>query len=92
MRAQSLSHLVRMAFSIEAEGFVRLNRQDMVDQRRPRLSRGALTPFGERGSAVVFENVSTVEGAVLVEVVVERGMDGSELLKGLHVPELRHRH
>jgi hypothetical protein len=37
------------------------------------------------------ENVATVEVAVPIEVVVERGVDGSELLKGLHAPELRYR-
>ncbi len=39
----------------------------------------------------MLEDVAAVEVAVLVEVVVKRGMDGSELLKGLHVPELRDR-
>jgi hypothetical protein len=29
--------------------------------------------------------------AVVVEVVVDRGMGGGELLEGFHVPELRHR-
>jgi hypothetical protein len=51
-------------------GFVRLNRQDLADQQRPRLSRSELTPFSERGSAVLFENVSAAEVTVVVEVVV----------------------
>ena len=50
-----------------------------------------LPPLGQSSGAVVLENVAAVEVAVLVEVVVKRGMDGSELLKCLHVPELRHR-
>jgi hypothetical protein len=29
--------------------------------------------------------------ALLIEVVVKRGMDGSELLQGLYVSEFRHR-
>ncbi len=57
---------------------------------RSRLSRGKLTPFSERGSAVLLEDVAAVEVAVLVEVIVYRGMGGGKLLKGLHVPELRH--
>ena len=52
---------------------------------------GKLTPFRQRSRAVLLEDVAAVEVAILVEVVVKRGMDGSELLKGLHVPELRHR-
>ncbi len=71
--------------------FVRLNRQDVTDQQRPRLSRGELTPFSERVSAVVFENVSAVEVAVVVEVVVKRGMGGGKCLEGLYVPEPCHR-
>ncbi len=48
----------------------------MADQRRARLSRGKLTPLNGRGSAVRFENVAVIEVAILVEVVVDRGMDG----------------
>ncbi len=43
----------------------------MADQQRPRLSRGELMPFSERGSAVLFENVSAVEVTVVVEIVVD---------------------
>jgi hypothetical protein len=50
-----------------------------------------LAPLGQGSGAVLLEDFAAVEVAVLVEVVVKRGMDGSELLKGLHVPELRHR-
>ncbi len=73
------------------DGVVRLNRQDMADQQRPRLSRGELTPFSERGSAVLFENVSAVEVAVVVEMIMDRGVDGSKFLEGLYVPEPCHR-
>jgi len=40
---------------------------------------------------VLFVDVAAVGVAILIEVVVERGMDGSEFLKGLRVPELRRR-
>ncbi len=72
-------------------GFVRITGRELADQKRSGLSRGELTPLGQGGGAVLLEDVAVVEVAVLVEVVVERGMDGSELLKGLHGPELRHR-
>ena len=39
----------------------------------------------------MFENISSVEVAVVVEMIVDRGMDGGELLQGLYVSELRHR-
>ncbi len=47
-----------------------------------------LTPFSERGSAVLLEDVAAVEVAVLVEVVVDRGMGGGVFMQGLYVPEL----
>jgi len=50
-----------------------------------------LTPFSERGSAVLFENVSAVEVTVVVEVVMDRGMRGSKFLEGPYVPEPCHR-
>ncbi len=48
-------------------------------------------PFSERGSAVLLEDIATVEVAILVEVVVERGVDGGEFLEGPWISELRHR-
>ena len=48
-------------------------------------------PFSERGSAVLLEDIAAVEVAVLVEVVVDRGMGGGEFLQGLYISELRHR-
>jgi hypothetical protein len=48
-------------------------------------------PFGQGGSAVLLEDIATVEVAVVVEVVVDWGVGGSEFLQGLYVPELRHR-
>ena len=57
----------------------------------PRRSGRQLTPLGQGGGAVLSEDVAAIEVTVLIEVVMERGMDRSELLKGLHVPELRHR-
>ena len=50
-----------------------------------------LTPFSERGSTVLFEDVAGVDVAVVVEVVVDRGMGGGKLLESFQFPELRHR-
>ena len=41
-----------------------------------------LPPLGQGSGAVLLEDVAAVEMAVLVEVVVKRGMDESELLEG----------
>ena len=50
-----------------------------------------LTPLGQRGSAIFFEGFAAVEMTVEIEMIVDRGMDGSKLLQGLHVPKFRHR-
>ena len=55
------------------------------------LSRGELTPFSERGSAVLLEDFTAVEVAVLVDVVVDRGVGGGKFLQGLYIPEPGHR-
>ena len=49
-----------------------------------------MIPFSERCRSVLLEDIAAVEMAVLVEVVVDRGVDGREFLQGLYVPELRH--
>ncbi len=64
---------------------------ELADQKRSRLSHGEFTPFSERGSAVLLEDIAAVEVADLVEVVVDRGMGGGEFLQGLYISELRHR-
>ena len=50
-----------------------------------------LTPLGQRGGAVLLECVAAVEMTVEIEVVVDRSVNGRELLQGLDVPEFRHR-
>ncbi len=55
------------------------------------FSGSKLTPLGQSGRAVQLEGIAATEMAVFVEVIVDRGMSGGELLKGLHVPEFRHR-
>ncbi len=73
------------------EGIVRLTGREVAEQKRSRFSRGELTPFGERRSTVLFKYVAAVEVAVLVEMVVDRGMSRSEFLEGLYIPEPGHR-
>lgn len=58
---------------------------------KARLSGRHLTPLSQGGGAVLLENVSAVEVAVVVEVIVDRGMGGGKFLQSLYVPELRHR-
>ncbi len=52
-------------------GIVRLTGSDLTDQKRSRLSRGEMTPFSKRRSALLFEDIAAVEVAVLVEVVAQ---------------------
>ncbi len=39
----------------------------------------------------MLKDIAAVEVAVLVEVIVDRGMGGGEFLQGLYIPELRYR-
>ena len=50
-----------------------------------------MTPFGQRSVSVLFEDVSAVEMALVVEVIVDGGVDESEFLQGLDVSEPRNR-
>ncbi len=56
-----------------------------------RRSSRQLTPFGQSGRSVLLEEISAVEMAVLVEMIVDRGVSGSELLQGFDVSEPGHR-
>ena len=76
---------------MRAGGIVRVIGRELVDRRSSRLSRGELTPSRECGSAVLFEDVAAVEVTVKVEVIVDRGVGGGELLESFHVSELCHR-
>ena len=58
---------------------------------KSRPSGRKLTPLSQSGRAVLLEDISAVEVAVLIEVIVDRGVNGSKLLQGLYVPEFRHR-
>ena len=82
-------HCYRTCISLM--GIVRLTGLELADRKRSRPSRGELTPFSERGGAVLLEGIAAVEVAVLVEVIVDRGMGGGKFLQGFDVPELRHR-
>jgi hypothetical protein len=50
-----------------------------------------MSPFGQTSGAVLFENITAVDVALVVEKVVGRGMDGDNFLQGTNVPELNHR-
>jgi hypothetical protein len=47
-------------FVLGRVGIVRLTGRERADQKRSRLSRGELTPFSERGSAVLLEDIAAV--------------------------------
>jgi hypothetical protein len=49
-----------------------------------------LTPLGKSGGAVQLKIVSAVEVAFVVEVSMDRGMDGGEFLQTSHPPEAEH--
>ena len=53
------------------DGIVRLTIHELASRRRSRLSRRELTPLGQGGRAVLFEDIAAVEVAVVVEVVVD---------------------
>jgi hypothetical protein len=50
-----------------------------------------LTPLGQRGGAVLLEDFAVIEMAVEIEMIVDGGVSGSELLERLNVSEFRHR-
>ncbi len=59
----------------EMEGFL---------AERKRIASGCqLTPLGQRGEAVLLEDVAAAEVAIVVEVIVDRGVDGGEFLQGV---------
>ena len=49
-----------------------------------------LTPLGQRGGPAPFEYIAAVEVAVVIEMIVDRGVDGGEFLECLDVPEFCH--
>ena len=63
-------------------GVVRLTNHELADHERSRLSRCELTPSRECGRAVLLEDIAAVKVAVIVEVIVDRGMGGGKLLEG----------
>ncbi len=50
-----------------------------------------MTPLGEGGGAVELEVVPAVEVAFVVEVIMDRGMDGGEFLQASHSAKPLHR-
>ncbi len=55
-----------------------------------RSGRAELTPLGKSSDAISLEVGSADEVALLIEVVVDRGMGGGELLQAAHPPEALH--
>ena len=59
---------------------IRLIRFGVCGLMRWRYSGGKLTPFSERRRSVLLEDVAAVEVAVLIEVIMDRGVNGGKLL------------
>ncbi len=74
-----------MAWKAE-RGFVRITGRELADQKRSSLSRGELTPFSERGSAVPLEDIAAAEMAILIEVIVDRGVGRGKYFGGSLCP------
>ncbi len=77
MRRGNVSDFVS---SMGRRGIVRLTGRELPDRKRSKLSRGELTPFSERGRAVLLEDIAAIEVAFVIEMIVDRGVDGGELL------------
>ena len=77
----------RQAFS----GWCQSNANQSPNLQMMRISRRQLTPFGQRGGAVLFESFAAVEMTFEIDMIVDRCMDGGEFLQGLYVPDFRHR-
>ena len=71
-------------------GVVRLTNHDLADHERSGRSRCKLTPLGQSGRTVLFEDMAAVEVTGVVGVVVDRGVRGAKVLGGFDVPKLRH--
>lgn len=48
-------------------------------------------PLGQGGGTALLEDGAAIEMTILIEMVMDRGVNKSKLLKGFPVPELRHR-
>lgn len=73
-------------------GAVRRMRTRLSKDRRAALSGSEeAAPLSESGGAVLLEDRAGGEDAFQIEVVVNRGVDGGELLQTSHLPESLHR-
>jgi transposase-like protein len=68
-------------------GHCQTNSQCLRERPGSQTSGRELAPFGQSGSAVMFKNITAVQMALLVEKVMDRGMDGGEFLEGADAPE-----
>ena len=81
-----------LALQIAREGAVRQTKTvSEIAPTRHCSDRAELPPCGQRGGATVLEILPADEAAFLVEVVLDRAMDGGEFLQTSHAPEAEHR-
>ena len=92
--ANSAGALSKLARKLSQEGRRRCC-QAKANQspKHPKLRRSGrqLTPLGQGSGAVLLEDFAAVEMAVVVEMVMDRGVGGSEFLQRFDVPKLGHR-
>ncbi len=73
------------------EGHCQTNLNRPAKGAAPRRSGRQLPPLGQGGGTVLSEDVAAIEVTVLIEMIMDRGVDGGKLLQSFYVPELRHR-
>ena len=80
-RSRRISCKVRTRlFDHQAIWWCQSNANQSPNLQMMRISRRQLTPFGQRGSAIFFEGFAAVEVTFEIEMIVDRGMNGSEFL------------
>ncbi len=72
-------------------GAVQPNANQSPNGKSSWLSCCKLTPFSQCGRAPLYEDIPAVEMAVLIKVVVDRGVSGCKFLQGLDIPKPGHR-
>ena len=72
-------------------GCCQANANQSPKHPKSRRSGRQLTPLGQGSGAVLLEDFAAVEMAVVVEMVMDRGVGGSEFLQRFDVPKLGHR-
>ena len=86
---RNVVHIVLDEF--QSDVFVAMALSDELGWTRRTCHQGRsackLTPLGQGGGSAVFDNVAAIEMAWVVDMGVDRGLDGGEFLQGLDVSD-----